>query len=91
MGPASGQLFSGGDCFVWLAMSARTATVPASHSGRSWGCCRLAGVNPVEYLADVLPRLARGGPRLLDMLPAAWKAARQPIAPAAESVAAPAN
>lgn len=40
--------------------------------------CRLAGVNPVEYLADVLPRLARKI-RLLDMpqlLPAAWKAAR---------------
>lgn len=40
--------------------------------------CRLAGVNPVEYLADVLPRLARKV-RLLDvpqLLPAAWKAAR---------------
>lgn len=24
------------------------------------GSCRLAGVNPVEYLTDVLPRLARG-------------------------------
>ena len=24
------------------------------------GCCRLAGVNPVEYLTDILPRLARG-------------------------------
>lgn len=40
--------------------------------------CRLAGVDPVEYLADVLPRLARKV-RLLDvpqLLPAAWKAAR---------------
>jgi transposase len=58
------------------------------------GCCRLAGVNPVEYLADLLPRLARGGLRILDMpamLPAAWKAARQPTAPAAESVAPPVN
>ena len=42
------------------------------------GCCRLADVNPVEYLTDVLPRLARGV-RLRDvpaMLPVAWKAAR---------------
>ena len=42
------------------------------------GCCKLAGVNPVEYLADVLPRLARKV-RLADMpglLPARWKEAR---------------
>jgi transposase len=56
------------------------------------GCCRLADVNPVEYLADILPRLARGL-RLRDvaaMLPAAWKAARQAAAaPSAELVAAP--
>lgn len=41
-------------------------------------CCRLADVEPVEYLRDVLPRLSRRV-RLLDvaaMLPAAWKAAR---------------
>ena len=46
-------------------------------------------MNPVEYLTDVLPRLARGL-RLRDvpaMLPAAWKAARQ--AAVAEPVAAP--
>jgi len=41
--------------------------------------CDLADVNPTEYLADILPRLAR---RILvardvpAMLPAAWKAAR---------------
>ena len=38
------------------------------------GCCRLAKVNPVEYLADVLPRLARRV-RLRDMyalMPARW-------------------
>jgi transposase len=55
------------------------------------GCCRLADVNPVEYLADILPRLARGL-RLRDvpaMLPAAWKAARQAVAPAPDPVAAP--
>ena len=42
------------------------------------GCCKLADVNPVEYLADVLPQLARKV-RLVDMpglLPAAWKASR---------------
>lgn len=42
-------------------------------------CCRLAEVNPVEYLRDVLPRLA-GRIRLRDassLLPARWKAARQ--------------
>jgi transposase len=38
------------------------------------GCCRLASVNPVEYLADVLPRLARRI-RLREMyalMPARW-------------------
>ncbi len=42
------------------------------------GSCRLAGVDPVAYLADVLPRLTRRI-RLLDlpaMLPARWAAAR---------------
>jgi len=55
------------------------------------GCCRLAEVNPVEYLADILPRLACGL-RLRDvpaMLPAAWKAALQADAPVAEPAAAP--
>jgi hypothetical protein len=40
-------------------------------------------VNPVEYLADILPRLARGIVVARDvplMLPAAWKAARLPAA-----------
>lgn len=42
------------------------------------GSCDLAKVDPVEYLGDILPRLARGI-RLVDapsLLPAAWKAAR---------------
>jgi transposase len=42
------------------------------------GCCALADVNPLEYLADILPKLARGV-RLRDvpaMLPVSWKAAR---------------
>lgn len=41
--------------------------------------CELVGVNPEEYLADVLPRLARDGVTIADvgaMLPASWKAAR---------------
>jgi transposase len=40
-------------------------------------CCRLAGVNPTAYLADVLPRLARRV-RLRDiaaLMPASWQAA----------------
>ena len=54
------------------------------------GCCALAEVNPVEYLADMLPRLARGI-RLVDakqLLPARWKAAR---AAAAAQASAPAQ
>lgn len=41
--------------------------------------CDLLDLNPVDYLADVLPRLARGVVIARDippMLPAAWKAAR---------------
>jgi len=56
-------------------------------------CCRLVGVNPVEYLTDVLPRLARGV-RLLDvpaMLPAAWRAARQAAATVDDPAVAPVN
>jgi transposase len=40
------------------------------------GCCRISGVNPVEYLSDVLPRLTRRV-RLIDLpalLPPRWKA-----------------
>jgi transposase len=46
--------------------------------------CDLADVNPVEYLADVLPRLARDGLVLgrdvPALLPAAWKKARDAVA-----------
>jgi transposase len=48
------------------------------------GSCTLADVNPVEYLADVLPRLARGVVIARDiplLTPAAWKAARLVAAP----------
>lgn len=48
------------------------------------GCCELADVDPVEYLADVLPRLSTKRVRLGDMaalLPAAWKATRSAKAP----------
>lgn len=43
------------------------------------GCCALAGVDPVKYLADVLPRLARGVREcdLPDLLPHRWKEQRQ--------------
>ena len=42
------------------------------------GCCRMLGINPIEYLTDVLPKLARRI-RLIDlpdMLPAQWQARR---------------
>ena len=48
------------------------------------GSCTLAGVNPVAYLADVLPRLARDGLVVARdvpaLLPAAWKKAREAAA-----------
>lgn len=40
------------------------------------GCCKLAKVNPLAYLADVLPKLTTRTIRLSDvpaLLPAAWK------------------
>ena len=43
------------------------------------GTCQLLGVNPLDYLADILPRLARDGVTLGtvdDLLPDAWKRAR---------------
>jgi transposase len=41
-------------------------------------CCRLADVNPVEYLTDILPKLARRIRirDLCDLLPARWKTKR---------------
>lgn len=42
------------------------------------GCCRIAGVNPIEYLTEMFPILA-GRVRLIDLpglLPARWKARR---------------
>lgn len=43
------------------------------------GSCELADVNPVEYLADVLPRLARSVKlrSVPELLPSRWKAARK--------------
>lgn len=46
------------------------------------GCCRIADVNPVEYLSDVLPRLGRRI-RLIDLpelLPPRWAARRRAAA-----------
>jgi transposase len=51
------------------------------------GSCRLAGVDPCEYLADVLPQLT-GRIRLVDLpalMPSRWAARR---AAAAAAVAA---
>lgn len=47
------------------------------------GSCELLDIDPVEYLADVLPRLARDGIILAEdvpaLLPAAWKKARDSV------------
>jgi transposase len=62
-------LFAGNDDFGERAAIAFTIL----------GCCRIVGVNPVEYLADVFPRLARPI-RLRDLpelLPHRWKARRE--------------
>ncbi len=47
------------------------------------GSCRLAGIDPLAYLREVLPRLTRKV-RLLDLaqlLPSRWAAARAAAAP----------
>lgn len=54
------------------------------------GCCALLDINPVEYLADVLPRLSRRL-RLADvpgLMPAQWKAAREAAAASSATVSA---
>jgi hypothetical protein len=51
------------------------------------GCCKLADVDPVEYLDEVLPRLATRRIRMKDMpslLPAPWKLARGGTLPVLE-------
>jgi hypothetical protein len=69
------------------ALTRKVYLFAGSHEGAKRGAiaysvlasCELEDVNPVEYLADVLPRLARGIVVARDvpaMLPAAWKAAR---------------
>ena len=48
------------------------------------GTCRLLGINPVEYLCDVLPRLARGiciKTDLPAMMPVAWQRSRRQPSP----------
>jgi hypothetical protein len=65
-------LFAGNDDFGERAAIAFTIL----------GCCRILGLNPVEYLADVFPRLARPV-RLRDLpelLPHRWKARRDAAA-----------
>jgi transposase len=49
--------------------------------------CALVGVNPEEYLADILPKLMRGAFTAAEyaaMLPASWKAARANAAAGAD-------
>lgn len=65
-------LFAGNDDFGERAAIAFTIL----------GCCRIIGVNPVEYLADVFPRLARPVRLrdLPDLLPHRWKLRRDAAA-----------
>ena len=69
------------------AMGRRSYLFAGSHSGGQRAAiaysvlatCALLEINPVEYLADVLPTLARGVmvPRDIPaLMPAAWKARR---------------
>lgn len=69
------------------AITRRSFLFAGSHAGAEraaiaysiLGCCALADQNPVEYLADVLPRLTRGIIVSRDaplMTPWAWKAER---------------
>jgi len=51
------------------------------------GSCRLAGVDPREYLADVLPQLT-GRIRLMDLLPSRWGCAPAVTAVTVATVAA---
>jgi hypothetical protein len=54
------------------------------------GSCTLAGVNPWEYLRDVLEKLVGGWPakRLEELLPAAWKLAHASVVVAAPAALA---
>ena len=78
------------------AVTRRAYLFAGSHAGGERGAiaysviatCDLLGVSPVHYLADVLPKLARGAftaTDLAELLPAAWKASR----PSAEVTASP--
>jgi len=60
-------------------MSAYELKSPSIGRTNRLSCCALADVDPVEYLTDVMPRLARGiRPRdVADLLPKKWKAARE--------------
>ena len=73
------------------AMGRRTFLFAGSHAGAERAAiaysvlasCDLAGVNQLEYLADVLPRLNRAvlsvASDVPPLLPAAWKRARAGI------------
>ena len=57
------------------------------------GCCRIVGINPIEYLTDVIPRLTQRV-RLMDMpdmLPHRWKLRRDAAAAFCAAVAQLAN
>jgi transposase len=57
------------------------------------GSCHMLGVNPVEYLADVLDRIQNGWPqaRIRELVPDVWVADRRAAAPPVEGQAAAPN
>lgn len=63
----------------FLFAGSHTGAVRAAVAYSVLGSCALVDVEPREYLADVMPRLARGSftaDQIPALLPAAWKAAR---------------
>ncbi len=67
------HLFAGSD------NGAKRAAVPYS----ILGTCRLVGVDPYDYIRDVLIKISKGRPqeRIGELLPGAWAATHPPVGP----------
>ena len=74
-------------CFVSVALTRKNYLFAGSDAGARRAaiiytilrCCRLAGVEPIEYLSAVLPVLARKVKRvdMANLMPAAWAQNRE--------------
>ena len=67
----------------YLFAGSHTGAVRGAIAYSVLGTCALVGVDPRAYLADVLPRLARGSfttDQIPALLPAAWKLGRDAVA-----------